>query len=512
MRLASTPDAAAQRLVAPDGSSEIRLRARGVAKSFAGVPALIDGRIELHKGSVHALCGGNGAGKSTFLNVLMGIHAPDAGQIVVKGRPVQYRTPAEALADGIAIITQELSALRDMTVAENIFLGMEPRRLGCCVDDATMLRRTAELLARLGFDIDARARMRRLSVAQIQLVEIAKAINRQSDILIMDEPTSAIGERETDRLFDAIRSLQAHGVGIIYVSHRLTDIFSIADSYTVMRDGRFVEAGSLHLIDRQRLISLIVGRELAEHSRHEARPAGPLLLEARGFTAAGQFQDISLSLHQGEILGLYGLMGAGRSEFVNAVYGNQPKDDGELWIEGRQVEIRTPADAIAAGLAIVTEDRKETGLVLTASVRQNISLAALRRFATMGFINGRRECAEVDEQIARFRIKTASRELPVRSLSGGNQQKVVLARCLETGPRILLCDEPTRGVDEGSKREIYAFLASYAARGKAVLFISSEIPELLASADRIVVFRRGRIAGELVAAEATQEELVHLAS
>ncbi len=488
------------------------LRATGVDKAFAGVPALRGGQIELHRGSVHALCGGNGAGKSTFLGVLMGIHQADAGEIVVKGRVVRYRTPAEALADGIAIITQELSAVPDMTVAENIHLGTEPRRGGWFVDDSRMRAATAALLRRLGFDIDPRARMRTLSVAQQQLVEIAKALNRQSEILIMDEPTSAIGERESEILFDAIRSLRSHGVGIIYVSHRLTDIFAIADRYTVLRDGRFIETGALSAIDRQRLIGLIVGRELAEQAHPRSLEHGSPLLEARGFSRDGRFADISLTLRRGEILGIYGLMGAGRSEFVNAVYGNDEKDAGELLIDGRPVAIDSPADALAHGMAIVTEDRKETGLVLTSSVRHNVSLAALGRFARAGFVSGAAECRSVDAMIERFRIRTPSRDMPVLHLSGGNQQKVVFARCLETEPRILLCDEPTRGIDEGAKREVYAFLAGFVARGHGVLFISSEIPELLANADRIVVFRRGRLAGELAARDATQEALVHLAS
>ena len=486
--------------------------ASGVAKAFSGVPALIDGRIELRRGSVHALCGGNGAGKSTFLNILMGIIRADAGAIVCKGREVAYANPAEALADGVAMITQELSPVLDMTVAENIYLGREPRRAGWFVNQSKMIADATALFARLGFDINPRLRMRSLSVAKIQLVEIAKAISRDSDILIMDEPTSAIGEKETATFFEAIRSLQAHGVGIIYVSHRLTDIFSIADTYTVLRDGRFIETGPLAHIDRERLIGLIVGRELGERKRRAAAITNEVMLEARNYSRAGQFRDISLSLHKGEILGLYGLMGAGRSEFMNALYGNASKDSGELSIGGKRVEIHHPSDALSHGLSIVTEDRKETGLVLSSSVRRNITISALDRFAKFGFIRSRPEIAAVDSQIRRFSIRAASREMPVASLSGGNQQKVVMARCIETEPRILLCDEPTRGIDEAAKREIYAFLAGFVETGRSVLLISSEIPELLANADRILVFRRGRIAGEVSGAEATQERLVHLAS
>nr|WP_073054262.1 sugar ABC transporter ATP-binding protein [Kaistia soli] len=488
------------------------LAATSVTKAYAGVPALTDGRIQLKRGSIHALCGGNGAGKSTFLSILMGLQRSDSGAILVKGRLVHYASAAEALADGIAIITQELSPVLDMTVAENIYLGREPRRGGWFVDRRRMEADAAALFARLGFDIDPKARMRQLSVARIQLVEIAKAISRDSDILIMDEPTSAIGEKETATLFKAIRSLAASGVGIIYVSHRLTDIFSIADSYTVFRDGRFIETGALADIDRQRLISLIVGRDLRDAEARQTTARAETMIEMRNFARAGQFADISLAIAKGEILGLYGLMGAGRSEFANAVYGNAPRDSGEVLIEGRPVAIDTPSEALRQGIAIVTEDRKETGLVLSSSVSENIIVAALGRFARFGFVDGGKVAKSVEAQIANFRIRTASRHLPVQSLSGGNQQKVVLARCVETEPRILICDEPTRGIDEGAKREVYAFLSAFAAAGNAVLLISSEIPEILANADRIVVFRRGGIAGELTAAEATQEALVHLAS
>jgi len=487
---------------AADGAGDLLLAATSVAKSYAGVPALTDGRIQLRRGSVHALCGGNGAGKSTFLSILMGLQRADSGSILVKGRLVHYGSAAEALADGIAIITQELSPVLDMTV----------RRGGWFVDRAKMESDAAALFARLGFDIDPKLRMRELSVARIQLVEIAKAISRDAEILIMDEPTSAIGEKETATFFKAIRGLSASGVGIIYVSHRLTDIFQIADSYTVFRDGRFVESGALADIDRQRLIALIVGRDLRDADQRASTARAEPMIEMRGFSRAGQFADISLKIARGEILGLYGLMGAGRSEFANAVYGNQPKDTGEVLIDSRPVEIRAPSDALRNGIAIVTEDRKETGLVLSSSVSDNIVIAALARFSRLGFVDGRKVAGAVEKEIAAFRIRTASRHLPVQSLSGGNQQKVVLARCVETEPRILICDEPTRGIDEGAKREVYAFLSAFAAAGNAVLLISSEIPEILANADRIAVFRRGRIAGELTAAEATQDALVHLAS
>ncbi|MDH0613802.1 MULTISPECIES: sugar ABC transporter ATP-binding protein [unclassified Agrobacterium] len=489
------------------------LEASGVAKRFNKVAALLDGRIALRPGSVNALCGGNGAGKSTFLGILMGLLRRDAGSVTIRGAEVDFSSPAEALDSGVAIITQELSPFLDMTVAENLYLGREQRRGRFFVDDRRMIADAEDILGRLKFDIPARARLRDLSVAQSQLVEITKAISRRSEILIMDEPTSAIGERETQMLFDAIRRLTADGVGIIYVSHRLTEIFEIADDYTVFRDGRFVGGGSIDEIDRKGLIRSIVGRDLLDHRREvKSFEAAKPLLEARGFSSAGKFSDINVTLHAGEIVGLYGLLGSGRSEFVNALYGTEPRDAGEIFIDGRPADLKTPAHSIRAGISLVTEDRKQTGLSLTASVAHNITVANLPHYARRGFMDGAQEAKSVREHMKRFSIKAASPDIPVQSLSGGNQQKVVLARCIDTNPRVLICDEPTRGVDEGAKREIYAFLENFVKAGNAVLMISSEIPEILGNADRIVVFQRGRVAGEVSGPDATQETLVHLAS
>lgn len=494
-------------------AAPLLLRAEKVAKSFAGVPALTHGQIELRPGTVNALCGGNGAGKSTFLGVLMGLLRRDAGSVEVGDREVHFSSPSEALDAGVAIITQELSPFLDMTVAENIYLGREPRRGRFFVDDTRMTADAEELLSQLNFDIPVRAQLRDLSVAQSQLVEITKAISRRSNILIMDEPTSAIGERETQMLFAAIRTLKAKGVGIIYVSHRLTDIFEIADDYTVFRDGRFVDGGSIADIDRKGLIRSIVGRDLLDHRREpRTMNAQKSLLDVRDFTSKGKFSGINLSLYPGEIVGLYGLLGSGRSEFVNALYGSEPKDSGEVLINGERVDLKTPADSIRAGLSLVTEDRKQTGLTLTASVASNITAANLPHYARNGFMDRAAEAESVRAHVGRFSIKIASPKQPVQSLSGGNQQKVVFARCVDTNPSVLICDEPTRGVDEGAKREIYTFLSSFTKAGNAVLMISSEIPEILGNADRVLVFHRGCLAGEVAGSEATQETLVHMAS
>jgi len=483
-----------------------------VSKSFAGIPALRSGRLALRPGTVHALCGGNGAGKSTFLNILMGLLRRDGGRIACLGRAVDFEQPVQALAAGIAMITQELSPIRDMTVAENLFLGREPRRLGCIVDRRRLNQRAAALLDRLRFAIDPTLPMRRLSLAQTQLVEIAKAISHDSTVLIMDEPTSAIGEAETEMLFEAIRSVTAHGAGVIYVSHRLTEIFAIADDYTVFRDGDFVATGAVADIDRAQLIRMILGGDVRDEYKTHPAPAGSMMLETAGLGRAGRFEDVSLGVRQGEVLGIYGLMGAGRSEFLEAVYGLTPADRGAIRIDGQPARIASPSDALAAGMALVTEDRKATGLVMTSSLRENATLSSLDRLSVGPFVARSRERAQVSRMMALFRIKARSMEAPVHSLSGGNQQKVVLSRCLGTAPRILLCDEPTRGVDEGAKRELYGFISRFVGDGGCAVMVSSELPEVLGMSDRIAVFRRGRVAGVLDAADASQARLMQLAS
>jgi putative xylitol transport system ATP-binding protein len=494
--------------------TDIILRAEAISKSFGGVFALRDGRLAVRRGTVHALCGGNGAGKSTLLNVLMGLLPRDSGRIVCKGREVHFAGPADALAAGIAIITQELSPVPGMTVAENLFLGREPRRVGCIVDYRRLNAKAAELLDQLHFRIDPTATMRSLSLAQTQLVEIAKAISYHSDILIMDEPTSAIGGAETELLFEAIRTLTARGTGIIYVTHRLSEVFEIADEYTVLRDGNFVGTGRVADIDRAQLVTMILGAEMKSEQQYKTHPTprGTPMLRVSGFSKRGQFEDISLDLRPGEVLGIYGLMGSGRSEFLNALYGISPPDAGTVELDGEPIVIRRPADALARGFALITEDRKRTGLVLTSSVRENISLSSIGRMATAGFIHQADERSAVSRMIDLFRIKASSQDALVRSMSGGNQQKVVLGRCLSTAPRILLCDEPTRGIDVGAKGEIYAFLSRFVAGGAAAIMVSSEVPEVVGMSDRIVVFRRGRVAGEMEGRDATQNTLLHLAS
>lgn len=492
------------------------LEVAGILKKFSGVTVLRDGALKLRAGTVHALCGGNGAGKSTFLSILMGLLPRDGGSILVGGRAVEFSSPAQALLGGIAIITQELSPIRGMTVAENIYLGREPMRMGFVIDYAALFARAGELLRRLGFDINPKSNMCDLSLAKVQLVEIAKAISFNSSILIMDEPTSAIGEHETGVLFNAIAALKKEGVGIIYVSHRLSELFHVADDYTVFRDGAFIESGAMADINRERLIELIVGRKVGRSLRPGRSGNFPVILKATDYSQSQHFQDVSLSLSAGEILGIYGLMGAGRSEFLNCLYGLTSPDRGELEIFGRPARIKKPKDAMKRGLSLLTEDRKDSGIIGCRPIRENISLSVLKRISRLGFIRAGEVDGErgiVNTMFKRFDIKAATPEMAVQRLSGGNQQKVVLSRCVTTKPKILLCDEPTRGIDEGTKQQIYGFLSEFVQdEGCGAIVVSSELDEILQVSDRILVFRRGKIAGEIKASEATHAMLTHMAS
>ncbi|WP_439625183.1 sugar ABC transporter ATP-binding protein [Shinella sp.] len=488
------------------------LKVEGLKKSFGGVAALRDGRFELAAGSVHALCGGNGAGKSTFLSILMGIHKRDGGTILHRGKPVEFGSPAEALRSGIAIIEQELSPVPHMTVAENIYLGREPSARFGGIDFKTMNRNAQALLDRLEFSISAREYMMNLSVAQMQLVEIAKALSHEADVIFMDEPTSAIGEKEAQHLFSAIQRLKADGKGIVYVSHRLSEIFQIADSYTVFRDGGFVGAGNLADIDRRGLIRMIVGRELGEEYIKTNTPTEVAGLEVAGLSAPGKIEDISFTAHKGEIFGIYGLMGSGRTEIFNCLFGMDRPSAGDIRLDGRAVTIRQPADAMAEGIAFVTEDRKVTGLNLIDSVRNNICLASLPDMSPSFVMQKSREQAASAEMIERFAIKAARDTMPVSGLSGGNQQKVVLGKWFLRQPRVLLLDEPTRGVDVGAKREIYRIICDFAAAGGTVVMISSEIDEILGMSDRILVMRQGRSAGIHDRQDTDAQSLVHLST
>jgi len=491
------------------------LSAEGVQKSYNGVPALRHGHLRLRAGSVHALCGGNGAGKSTFLTILMGMQQADAGSIQVGGQEVHFKSPKQALDAGISIITQELSPVKGMTVAENLYLGREPKRLGVFVDYQQLNQQAADLLTRLGFNINPTHLMSRLSLAETQLVEIAKALTHESRIIIMDEPTSAIGQHETELLFKAVRQLTSMGAGIIYVTHRMSEIFELADDYTVFRDGQFIEEGRVADIDRRHLIRRIIGRESTAQTRVGMAAlideAATPVLEVRKVAQKTGFGEVNLKLHAGEIVGLYGLLGSGRSEFLQALFGLEEKVTGSLLRHGQSIQIRSPRDAMRQGMALVTEDRKASGLVLPLSVKQNIALSSLDRWSNGGFVDHKSERRGVQDMIDKFSIRTAGMDMPVQNMSGGNQQKVVLGRWLQTRPSILLLDEPTRGIDEGAKQEIYRFMSEFVRDGGAIIMVSSEIDEVLAMSDRILVFRRGQPAQASAKGQLTKEELVHLA-
>ena len=487
------------------------LEVSGVRKAFGPVVALKNAEFSLRRGSIHALCGGNGAGKSTFLSILMGFIQPDGGDIFINGERCEFHHPKDALRAGVAIVQQELSAIPDLTVAENIWLGREPQRFGF-VDFTTLNQRTSALLQELDFHISATEKMRNLSVAEQQLVEIAKALSHaNADIIIMDEPTSAIGEEDAQKIFQTLKRLAARGKGIIYVSHRLSEIFQIADSYTIFRDGAWVHEGFIADITREQLIEHIIGGEYDSEFAKFNRPGSEVMMEVNNLRWRHKIKDISLQLRRGEILGIYGLVGSGRSEFLDLIFGIEHADSGTIRLGEKTLARHSPKQSIASGIAYVTEDRKESGLVLCRSVSENINIASLTAVSRAGFIDQRREQARTAEMIQRFNVKTHDGDQPVGNLSGGNQQKVVLGRWALLDPEVLLLDEPTRGIDVGAKKEIYRFMSEFALKNKGIIMVSSELAEIIGMSDRILVFRNGQLAGELSAADATQAELMKLA-
>lgn len=488
------------------------LEVQNLSKSFPGVKALDSIDFQLKPGSVHAVCGENGAGKSTLMKILMGVYTPDSGNIRIKGKPVTFHMPKQALDAGIAMIEQELNPIHDMTVAENLFLGREETILSFWVDYSRLNKKAEEVLAQLDLSIDPAKKMKELSLAEVQLVEIAKAISYDSDVVIMDEPTSAIGEKDVKILFKIIKKLKKQGKGIIYVSHRMHEIFAISDTITILRDGRLIGTNLASKLDLSELIRMMIGRKLGDEYVKTTTPSKEVLLEVAGLSRAPKFVNIDLKLFKGEILGIFGLMGSGRSEFFESLFGVYPADSGTITIGGQKCKILNPRDAKRNGLAFVTEDRKESGLVLKSSVRDNVSLPNLKALSDGLFINGKRELEEVDEMTKRFSLKTPSLNQLVSRLSGGNQQKVVLSKWLLSNPRILLLDEPTRGIDVGAKWEIYAFMSEFAKQGNAVIMISSEIPEVLGMSDRIAVFCQGKKVADREKEDLSQDEMMHLAS
>ncbi len=496
--------------------SKTILETQHITKSFFGVKVLDDISFSLAPGEVHALIGENGAGKSTLVKIIMGIYQRDAGQILLDGEEVFFQAPRDALQHGISIIQQELAPIMDIDVAEYLYVGRELHKLELgplsVVDHRRERAEARELFKSLDIDIDPRSLMRDLSVAQMQLVEIAKAISLSSKIIIMDEPTSAITYKEVKTLFEQIRKLKKHGVGVIYISHKMEEIFSIADRISVLRDGKHIGTDLAENFTVDKAIKMMVGREIKEVYPKQKVPIGEQVLEVQHLSLKHKFHDISFSLNKGEILGIAGLVGAGRSELVECIFGITKPDEGQVLIHGKPVQIKHPKTAIRQRVALITEDRGHTGLNLKTTVEHNISLAHLSRMSKFGVIDRKSEAIAADSHINQLKIKTLSRKSLVRSLSGGNQQKVVLAKWLLTEPDIIILDEPTRGIDVGSKRDIYLLMGELAKAGKAVLMISSEIPELMGLSDRIIVLAAGRLTGELPQEKFTQEEIMTYAS
>ncbi len=492
------------------------LELRNISKSFSKITVLNNVSLQIKPGEVHALVGENGAGKSTLMKILMGIYSADEGDILVNGEKVEIHNPKDALGFGISMIHQELNPVLDMEVAENNFLGREIRKVhlgGLSIVDLNEQRnQTEKLFARIGVQIDPRELMRNLSVAQSQLVEIVKAISLSSKVVIMDEPTSAITSKEVHTLFEQINNLKKQNVAVIYISHKMDEIFQIADRITILRDGNLIGTYNASEINNDQLIRMMVGREIKEFIPKTEAEIGGTVLEIKELSREKKFQNISFSLKSGEILGIAGLVGAGRSELAECIFGITHPSKGEILINGIPVNIKHPQDAIRNKMALITEDRKFTGLNLKASVKDNISIVGLMRLSLFGVINEKQEKHISDSYIDKLNIKASSRNALLSSLSGGNQQKVVLSKWLLTTPDIIIFDEPTRGIDVGAKRDIYLLMGELVKAGKALIMISSEIPEIMGLADRIIVLAAGRLTGEIQRSEFTQETIMRYAS
>ena len=481
-----------------------------VSKRFPGVLALEDVSFSIAAGTCHALCGENGAGKSTLGKILGGIHPPDGGQVLVEGHAVEFNGPQDALQAGIGIVHQELAFCDNLTVAENLCLGSLPAT-GTFVSKREMARRAEEMLAATGAAIDVRRLMRELTIGQQQVVQIAAAIGRGARIIVFDEPTSSLSQHEADRLYDLIDRLRGRGVTAIYVSHRMDEIFRLCDAVTVLRDGRHVDTRPIASLDRAALVEMMIGRRLDEYfPAHVEGTPGDELLRVEGLTSPAGFRDISFCVRAGEVLGFAGLVGAGRSEIAQALFGLDHHARGRILIAGQPVTLTSPKVAMHHGIGLVPEDRKRQGLVLSMSAMSNTTLATLDKLARLGFIRRAQERLQAKTYFDRLRVRAASPEVIAAGLSGGNQQKLVLAKWLAAQCRILILDEPTRGVDVGAKAEIHALIDRLAADGCAVILISSELPEVLHLSTRILVLREGQIAGELSRDEATQAALMRL--
>ncbi|GAA1802254.1 sugar ABC transporter ATP-binding protein [Agromyces neolithicus] len=501
-------------MTARPGAASALLDVEGVSKGFPGVQALADVRLELRHGEVLALVGENGAGKSTLMKLLAGIYTPDAGTFRLNGEELTIEGPRHAQELGISIIHQEFNLMPDLTVAQNIFIGREERRGGLFLDDRTLNRRAQDLFDRLGLALDPAQRVEQLTVAKQQMVEIAKALSFDAKVLIMDEPTAALNDAEVDVLFELIGRFRSPETGVIYISHRMEELSRVSDRITVLRDGRYVGTRVTAETEPKEIIALMVGREISGEQRPApSHPDGAPVLSVRGLSTKHLLRDVSFDVHAGEILGFAGLMGAGRTEVARAIVGADRRESGQILVRGREVAISSPAEAAKLGIGYLSEDRKQLGVLLERSVRENIVLSSLRDYVSgLGFVRDGLIETTGREFVEKLRIKTPSTAQLVRNLSGGNQQKVVIAKWLVKDCDVLIFDEPTRGIDVGAKEEIYALLRKLADEGKAIVMISSELPEVLRLSDRIAVMAEGRLTAVLDNAEATQENLMDYAT
>lgn len=495
---------------------EYVLELKNIYKSFPGVKVLEDVTLQVRPGEVHALMGENGAGKSTLMKILMGIYKADQGSIFLEGKETAMHGPKDAMSKGISMIHQELNTVLDMEVAENVFVGRELLKKGMeklkIVDIARMREETGRYFREMNIDIDPRAKMRTLSVAEMQLVEIVKAISLNSRIIVMDEPTSAITEKEATVLFAQIERLKKQGVAIIYISHKMDEIFRISDTITVLRDGQWIGTKPAKELDNDMLIKMMVGRELTDIYPKDPVEIGDVILEVKNLSRGKKVRDASFSLRKGEVLGIAGLVGAGRSELVETIFGLYPKTGGQIFLHGKEVHIKSAADAIKNKMALITEDRKQTGLNLIVSVKENIASVSIGKLSNHGIVNDKKINEVSEKYIKELKIKTPDGNAIVGNLSGGNQQKVVLAKWLLDEPDIIIFDEPTRGIDIGAKRDIYLLINNLAKEGKAVIVISSEMAEVMGICDRILVMAEGRINGEVRREEFSQEVIMGYAS
>ena len=481
---------------------------KNITKTYPGVVALNNVNMSFEKGEVHALLGENGAGKSTLIKVIAGAIEPDSGSIIIDGHEYPGMSPSLAMESGVAVIYQEFSLVEPLSVAQNVFLG---KNRGALVDYGTLKKDAAAIFAEMNVDIDPSAKVLGLSPAKKQLVEIAKAISRNARILIMDEPSAPLSASEVETMFEIISKLKEKGVTIIYISHRLEELFRISDRVTVMRDGAYVDTLVTRQTNRQELISQMVGRELKEYYPKRSGMPGEVVLEVKNISGLGD-RDISFAVRKGEILGVAGLVGSGRTELANLIFGAAPKEGGETWVEGKKRAIHSPAQAIEYGIGLIPEDRKRHGCILNASVKFNISLATFNRIATFFIVNSKKQIEVARTYVGKFNIKTPSMDQKVVNLSGGNQQKVVLAKTLAANSNILIFDEPTRGIDVGSKQEIYNLMVELVNQGKTILMISSEMEELLGMSDRLIVLCEGRLMGEIPQEKFDQRYVIELAS